>query len=178
MDYKNETITDIIIETIEIKDKEENILGHAYKYNSGMLMIAMNKGNVILSREYSISSSLSPCQHPIQNICSIAEEAPKISEFKDTKDKPRLGYVYRSFLNAVTAVREFGAKKYQNHNTWRQVPMDDYYHALMRHVSAMMDARFNPESRETLIDAESGIRHAAHAACDLMYIIEEEDSIS
>ena len=91
MDYKNETITDIIIETIEIKDKEENILGHAYKYNSGMLMIAMNKGNVIL-----------------------AEEAPKISEFKDTKDKPRLGYVYRSFLNAVTAVREFGAKKYQN----------------------------------------------------------------
>ena len=156
MDYKNETITDIIIETIEIKDKEENILGHAYKYNSGMLMIAMNKGNVILAEE----------------------EAPKISEFKDTKDKPRLGYVYRSFLNAVMAVREFGAKKYQNHNTWRQVPMDDYYHALMRHVSAMMDARFNPESRETLIDAESGIRHAAHAACDLMYIIEEEDSIS
>ena len=156
MDYKNETITDIIIETIEIKDKEENILGHAYKYNSGMLMIAMNKGNVILAEE----------------------EAPKISEFKDTKDKPRLGYVYRSFLNAVTVVREFGAKKYQNHNTWRQVPMDDYYHALMRHVSAMMDARFNPESRETLIDAESGIRHAAHAACDLMYIIEEEGSIS
>jgi len=155
MDYKNEDITDIIIETIEIKDKEENILGYAYKYNSGMLMIAMNKGNVIL-----------------------AEEAPKISEFKDTKDKPRLGYVYRSFLNAVTAVREFGAKKYQNPNTWRQVPMDDYYHALMRHVSAMMDARFNPESRETLIDAESGIRHAAHAACNLMYIIEEEDSIS
>lgn len=156
MDYENEAVTDMIIETIEIKDKEENILGHAYKYNSGMLMIAMHKGNVILAEE----------------------EAPKISEFKDTKDKPRLGYVYRSFLNAVTVVREFGAKKYQNHNTWRQVPMDDYYHALMRHVSAMMDARFNPESRETLIDAESGIRHAAHAACDLMYIIEEEGSIS
>ena len=64
MDYKNETITDIIIETIEIKDKEENILGHAYKYNNGMLMIAMNKGNVILS-----------------------EEAPKISEFKRRRIK-------------------------------------------------------------------------------------------
>lgn len=93
---------------------------------------------------------------------------------KDVKGKPRLGFIYRSFLDEISKVREFGAHKYKNHNTWRNVNIDDYYHAVMRHVTAMCDARFNPESRETLDDAESGLRHAAHAACNLMYIVEAE----
>ena len=51
MDYENEAVTDMIIETIEIKDKEENILGYAYKYKSGMLMMATNKGSAIIVKE-------------------------------------------------------------------------------------------------------------------------------
>ena len=51
MDYENEAVMDMIIETIEIKDKEENILGYAYKYKSGMLMMATNKGSAIIVKE-------------------------------------------------------------------------------------------------------------------------------
>jgi hypothetical protein len=95
--------------------------------------------------------------------------------FKDVHNKPRLGFVYRSLLNHIIAVREFGAKKYIDHNTWEKVDIDDYYHAAFRHISAMCDARFNPKSKYTLDDAESGLRHAAHVACNIMYILEAEE---
>jgi len=93
---------------------------------------------------------------------------------KDVRGKPKVGYVLKSLSNAIGKTREYGFTKYKEGGTdnWRNVEVDDIYHALKRHVDSMMDARFNTKSRETVLDSESGMPHAWHAATNLMFIIE------
>ena len=92
--------------------------------------------------------------------------------YKDIKDKSLEGLVHKSLIDAIAEVREYGSMKYGGLENWRKVEEDHYYHALMRHVVAMCDARFNSKSKETMLDSESGLSHAAHAACNLMFILE------
>ena len=93
---------------------------------------------------------------------------------KDVRGKPKVGYVLKSLINAIAKVREYGNNKYPDggSDNWRLVDEDHYYHALRRHVDSMCDAHFNTKSRETVIDSESGLPHAWHAACNVMFIIE------
>ena len=100
------------------------------------------------------------------------------STAKDIVGKPLDGLVTKSLIDAIARVREYGINKYPKggRENWRSVDQDFWYHALMRHVSAMCDAWFNSRSKETLIDAESGLSHAAHAAANLMFIIELMDN--
>ena len=93
---------------------------------------------------------------------------------KDARGKSPFGYVFKSMMKAIADVRAYGNAKYEEggEENWRVVPENEWYHALARHVSCMMDARFNSKSRESMVDAESGLLHAAHAAANLMFIIE------
>ena len=93
---------------------------------------------------------------------------------KDVRGKPKVGYVMKSLMNAIAKVREYGNNKYPDGGTdnWRSVDMDDYFHALRRHVDSMCDARFNTKSRESVNDTESDMPHAWHAVTNLMFIIE------
>jgi hypothetical protein len=93
---------------------------------------------------------------------------------KDVQGKPKVGYVLKSLMNAIAKVREYGNSKYPDGgvDNWRLVNIDEYYHALRRHVDSMCDAHFNTKSRESTIDAESKMPHAWHAATNVMFIIE------
>ena len=93
---------------------------------------------------------------------------------KDARGKSPFGYVYKSMMKAIADVRAYGNAKYAEggDENWRVVPEDEWYHALSRHVACMMDARFNSRTRESEMDNESGLKHAAHAATNLMFIIE------
>lgn len=84
---------------------------------------------------------------------------------KDIKNKPRLGLVSPCLIEAVGHVRTYGSEKYNNTETWRTVPAEYYRDAMMRHLVAYMK---DPQA----IDAESGLPHLWHLACNVNFLIE------
>lgn len=81
--------------------------------------------------------------------------------------KPRLALVPPAIIEAVGAVRTFGTQKYGDPENWRQVEPARYRDALMRHLCAYLR---NPAG----VDAESGLPHLAHAACNVAFLLELE----
>ena len=77
--------------------------------------------------------------------------------------KVRLELVPPSLVLAVGEVLTFGAKKYEA-NRWRGVSAERYKGALLRHLMAYMDGEIN--------DAESGLPHLWHVACNVAFLIE------
>ena len=78
--------------------------------------------------------------------------------------KPRLALVYKSLLEQVAKVREYGLTKYPDKENWRTTSREDHYNATIRHIYAALEGEVNDES--------SGLPHLAHAVCNLMFLIE------
>lgn len=78
-------------------------------------------------------------------------------------DKVRLDLIDPEFIEGVGLVLTFGAKKY-GPNNWQDVEdaVNRYYAATLRHLMAYRSGDVN--------DAESGISHLFHAACNLMFL--------
>lgn len=94
-------------------------------------------------------------------ICLVAEGG------KDTDGKPRPCLVPVSLMKAVTAVREYGTKKYKSPDNWKTVEKFDFQNALYRHWLAYLDGDW--------IDEESGLPHLWHLACNVAFLIELEE---
>ena len=90
---------------------------------------------------------------------------------KETKGKRKIHLVNPTLVTEVAKVREFGVDKYGDEKGWRLTPDIDYLDAAARHVLAGIEA-IQSEDYSSLFDKESGISHFAHAACDLMFIIQ------
>ncbi|WKY44453.1 DUF5664 domain-containing protein [Eubacteriaceae bacterium ES2] len=86
---------------------------------------------------------------------------------KADRGKPRPTLVPTSLIRAVTEIREYGTAKYHDPDNWKQVEIQRYRDALLRHL---MDYQDDPKS----IDAESGLPHLWHAACNIAFLIEME----
>lgn len=86
---------------------------------------------------------------------------------KSDAGKPRLSLVPTEIINCIARVREFGVKKYPDPDSWRRVSVDRYRDALFRHVIAYIN---NPSS----VDAESGLPHLWHIACNAAFLCELE----
>ena len=103
----------------------------------------------------------------------------KIDVFADTSEmvpdgtakadtgKPRPTLVPTSLIRAVTAVREYGTAKYHDPENWRTVDPQRYRDALFRHWLSYLD---DPHG----VDAESGLPHLWHVACNVAFLIEME----
>lgn len=85
--------------------------------------------------------------------------------------KPRPTLVPTSLIRAVTAVREYGTAKYHDLENWRTVEPQRYRDALYRHWIAYLE---NPRG----VDAESGLPHLWHVACNVAFLIEMEGVIN
>lgn len=92
---------------------------------------------------------------------------PKGPEAKSDAGKPRPTLVPVSLMEAVTAVREYGCAKYHDPENWRSVAPQRYRDALYRHWLAYL-------KDPTGVDAESGIPHLWHLACNVAFLIEME----
>ena len=90
--------------------------------------------------------------------------APEGQELKADKGKARLSLVPMRILWAIARVREFGVAKYGQSDSWRNVSPERYRDALMRHIAAYIDY---PEGT----DAESGLPHLWHAACNIAFLV-------
>ena len=81
--------------------------------------------------------------------------------------KPKLGFLLRSFPNALRATagqNQYGAEKYSPFG-WKNVDVSRYEDALARHFLCYLE---NPES----VDEESGINHIAACIWNAMAIFE------
>lgn len=97
----------------------------------------------------------------------IIETAADASQFaKADAGKPRPTLVPCSLIRAVTAVREYGTAKYHDPENWRRVDAQRYRDALYRHWLAYLDGE--------ACDAESGLPHLWHLACNAAFLIEME----
>lgn len=89
---------------------------------------------------------------------------------KDDAGKLRFDLVSPLFEEAVADVLTYGADKYAP-NQWKEVEnaKDRYYAALRRHLSAWRKGE--------KIDSESGKSHLAHAACNIMFLLELDEGV-
>ena len=85
---------------------------------------------------------------------------------KDHKGKARMSLVLRSTVEGIARVRGYGADKYGDPENWKTVSDGLYWDAILRHVYAAMDGE--------QLDKESGLPHLAHAACNVMFLLERQ----
>jgi len=81
--------------------------------------------------------------------------------------KPQLSLVPMDILTAIACVREYGNRKYHDPDNWKTVDPKRYRDALLRHIVAYID---NPKGK----DAESGLEHLWHAACNIAFLVAME----
>lgn len=93
--------------------------------------------------------------------------------FKDIKrqnakadsGKPTLSLVPKEIIYEIEKVRSYGVKKYKHPDNWKNVEMERYHEALLRHTMAVWNdigAR----------DEESGLLHLSHIACNVAFLLE------
>lgn len=108
-----------------------------------------------------------------QTFSNMVEEAK--SEFHDLpsqtakadEGKPRLTLVPRQIIFDIAKVREYGNRKYHDPDNWKTVEPERYRDAAFRHFMAYLD---DPDG----VDAESGLPHLAHLACNIAFLCEME----
>ena len=86
---------------------------------------------------------------------------------KDTKGKPRLALVPPILIRAVGEVMTFGIDKYYE-DSWKSVKPYEWRDALVRHL---VDYLENPQG----VDEESGLPHLYHIACNVAYLLYQQD---
>lgn len=82
--------------------------------------------------------------------------------------KAKLTLVPRKMLFDIAEVREYGTKKYGDSENWKQVEPERYRDAAFRHFMAYLD---DPQG----VDAESGLPHLSHLACNIAFLCEMEN---
>lgn len=79
--------------------------------------------------------------------------------------KARLSLVPFQIVYDIARVREHGNRKYGDPDNWKQVEPSRYVDALLRHTLAFAEDNHS-------LDAESGLPHLWHAACNLAFLCE------
>lgn len=88
-----------------------------------------------------------------------------MGEAKLDTGKPKLTLVPRQIIFDIARVREYGVQKYKDPDNWKRVEIERYRDAAFRHFMSYLD---NPYG----IDAESGLPHLAHLACNIAFLCE------
>lgn len=101
-------------------------------------------------------------------VCDGAQKATDDAQTaKDDADKPDLTLVPLQILYSIAEVRKYGTKKYKDPDNWKKVSAERYRKALLRHcISYIRD----PDGK----DAESGLPHLWHLACNVAFLCEME----
>ena len=84
---------------------------------------------------------------------------------KADSGKPNLSLVPPNIIFEIEKVRRFGVAKYKNPDNWKNVEIERYHEALLRHTLAVWD---DIEAR----DCESGLLHLSHIATNVAFLIE------
>lgn len=91
------------------------------------------------------------------------ETKPALAAQKFDGDKPRMDLLDRYAIEQLASVLTFGARKYAAHNWRNGLEYSRLVAAALRHIHAFNDGED--------LDPESGLPHAAHAMCCLMFLL-------
>ena len=94
-------------------------------------------------------------------------ETPGRYKAKADAGKPRLSLVPSEIIRCIARVREYGNHKYGSSENWRMVEIERYRDAAYRHLLDYID---DPAG----VDAESGLPHLWHLACNVAFLCELE----
>lgn len=83
---------------------------------------------------------------------------------KNDQEKVRLDLLPMRAIREVGLVLTFGAKKYKDNNWRGGMKWGRLIGASFRHLFSFMCGENN--------DEESGLNHLAHAACDILFVLE------
>lgn len=129
--------------------------------------ISLGQAQSAWNKPHSLSDEvkgLSPYPEPATGIVDDPD-ATRGKKFDDNKSRFHL--MPRQAEQEVVDVLTYGAIKYDEYNWQKVEPLNDrYYSAARRHMQAFM----NGERR----DIESGLHHLAHAACCLLFMLEND----
>ena len=107
---------------------------------------------------------------PLDDKEELEQDREKLRKFaKDTKGKAKISLVPMQILKDIAEVREYGVKKYGSVDSYKEVPIEDYRDALLRHIIEYIK---DPNG----VDKESGIKHYKHIACNMAFICEMENT--
>lgn len=99
-----------------------------------------------------------------EHICPKCGFQPKKFEgAKDDQGKLKLSKVPPEIIEAIAAVRRFGAQKYGSAEDWKTITPDRWHEALLRHTLAMWDDPWHK-------DAESGLPSLWHVATNAAFL--------
>lgn len=89
---------------------------------------------------------------------------------KDDASKNRLDLVLPEFIEGIGEILTYGAVKYGEANSWKNLEngLDRHYAAAMRHLLAWRRGEKN--------DPETGKNHLYHVACNIMFLIYEDEN--
>ena len=99
------------------------------------------------------------------NVTMAIWEDIKKQSAKADSGKPNLSLVPKEIIYEIEKVRAFGVEKYKDPDNWKNVEIERYHQALLRHTLAIwndINAR----------DKESGLLHLSHIACNAAFILE------
>ena len=100
-------------------------------------------------------------------ICGMSYNGVYDQTIKADAGKPRLTLVPRKIIYDIARVREYGVGKYGDTEAWKDVEVERYRDAAYRHFLAYLD---DPAGK----DAESGLPHLWHLACNLAFLCDLE----
>ena len=88
---------------------------------------------------------------------------------KEDAGKARLTLVPSAIIYAIARIREYGVNKYPDggKDNWKRVEPERYRDAAYRHLLAYIA---DPHG----VDAESGLPHLWHLACNIAFLCELE----
>lgn len=110
----------------------------------------------------------------INCLCSTNKSGSvSVAVFQDIKNqsakadsgKPMLSLVPKEIIYEIEKVRAYGVKKYKEPDNWKNVEMERYHDALLRHTLAIWNDMFAR-------DEESGLLHLSHIATNIAFILE------
>lgn len=84
---------------------------------------------------------------------------------KDDQGKVKLSLVPVQIIRDIALVREYGTEKYHSPDKWKEVELQRYINAFYRHWLSFIEDNHSK-------DAESGIEHYKHMACNMAFICE------
>jgi Domain of unknown function (DUF5664) len=103
---------------------------------------------------------------PPETVLKMDALAKQAGAVKYDGDKPPMHLLSNEALVQIAKVMQFGAQKYAAHNWRKGFDWSRSLAAALRHINAFNDGEDT--------DPESGLSHMAHAACNLMFLIEFE----
>ncbi len=99
----------------------------------------------------------------MQTFGALPKEGWETGGTKFDQDKPRFDLIDPEAEEELAKVLSFGAQKYAEHNWRKGIKLSRLLAAARRHINAI--------SKGEDLDNETGLQHAAHAMCCMMFVI-------